>query len=434
MERKRMNRLVLTLGALALVATAACKGEQKAVAAPQAPAARATVASAAPMEDLFAFASGAHFVQLPADANLHEMDSSPLNLIDENNTTDWTGEAKQPAVFVIELAERSALSRLAFDTAGLNRDEKAVKGLSVEISDTSATTGFQPALSVDLKPSTNNQIFNLPTKMTGRWVRLTVRTNVSNDGYFGMTGFRGYGEQLTHAASLAGVTGTYEGASGWGTVRLKQEGSRVTGCYSFENGVIAGGVDGRMLKVEMNADHAQERGVFIFSEDGSRLYGLSRAKDDSGTGYASYWSATKTGNDPGDCPAIPGFKGQAAKSQLSAALQKEGRARLDGVNFDFNSATIQPASYALLDQIVQMLKDNAGWQITLEGHTDNVGGAAFNKTLSAQRAAAVQAYLVKGGIPAGRLTSVGFGLEKPVASNDTSVGRAQNRRVEIVRQ
>jgi outer membrane protein OmpA-like peptidoglycan-associated protein len=79
------------------------------------------------------------------------------------------------------------------------------------------------------------------------------------------------------------------------------------------------------------------------------------------------------------------------------------------------------------------LKEHIDWNITLEGHTDNVGGGQFNKDLSARRAAAVKAYLAKAGVPETRLVSAGFGFDKPVASNDTEIGRAENRRVEIVK-
>lgn len=72
-------------------------------------------------------------------------------------------------------------------------------------------------------------------------------------------------------------------------------------------------------------------------------------------------------------------------------------------------------------------------KFTLEGHTDNVGGAAFNRDLSTRRAAAVRTYLANAGVPADRLSSIGLGFDKPVASNDTQAGHAENRRVEIVK-
>ncbi len=72
--------------------------------------------------------------------------------------------------------------------------------------------------------------------------------------------------------------------------------------------------------------------------------------------------------------------------------------------------------------------------MTVEGHTDNVGGDAFNRTLSDKRANAVKTYLVGKGIEAARLSASGMGMSKPVAQNETEAGRAQNRRVELVKQ
>ena len=124
---------------------------------------------------------------------------------------------------------------------------------------------------------------------------------------------------------------------------------------------------------------------------------------------------------------------EVPKSQIATKLKRDGRARLDGINFDFNSNVIRVESKPLLDSIAAILKEHADWQVTLEGHTDNIGGAAFNNDLSARRAAAVKAYLANAGVPASRLASIGFGFEKPVSTNDTQSGRAENRRVEIVR-
>ena len=83
-----------------------------------------------------------------------------------------------------------------------------------------------------------------------------------------------------------------------------------------------------------------------------------------------------------------------------------------------------------------MLKTNAGWKVTVEGHTDSLGGAAPNLELSTRRSAvAVRDALVdKGGVSAVQLTTQGFGLTRPVESNDTPEGRARNRRVELSRQ
>lgn len=401
----------------------------------------APAADAPPEEDLFAFSAGARFVEKPADADYADMAYTPYALIDETPATETRAEGGKPARYVLELPERAELSAIAFDSAGMGIPEKSVKQVTVELSDNSASTGFVPVLDVALAMDTNDQRFALPGKPVGRFVRLTFFSNHGAENY-GLTGFRGYGRKLTDTARIDDVSGTYEGASGWGTVRLKQEGSRVVGCFDYRSGLIAAGVEGRLLKgdmIEHESDGSVARrslALFAFAPGNSALFVLSRGSESNPDfGYDAYWSAQKRSSAIGDCPAIEGWSGKAAAaSQLGAALQAGGRARLDGVNFDFNAATIQPVSLPLLDQLAQLLRTQPDWTVTLEGHTDAIGSAAFNRDLSARRAAAVRSYLVGRGIGEARLSAAGFGFDRPVASNATQGGRAQNRRVEIVRQ
>jgi len=88
----------------------------------------------------------------------------------------------------------------------------------------------------------------------------------------------------------------------------------------------------------------------------------------------------------------------------------------------------------VLNQVQAMLQANPGLQLTIEGHTDSIGQAAYNQKLSADRAEAVKAWLAAHGVDATRLSGAGFGDAKPVADNATEEGRAQNRRVELVRR
>ena len=106
--------------------------------------------------------------------------------------------------------------------------------------------------------------------------------------------------------------------------------------------------------------------------------------------------------------------------------------RFDEVYFDTASATLNPESMKQLEQLAVVLKAFPAVAISVEGHTDSTGDAATNKTLSAERAAAVEQALERMGIDDARVTSVGYGPGKPIASNDTEDGRAQNRRVEVV--
>lgn len=102
-------------------------------------------------------------------------------------------------------------------------------------------------------------------------------------------------------------------------------------------------------------------------------------------------------------------------------------------NIFFNTASYEllPSSNAELEKLVKLLQTNPSLRIELGGHTDNVGADAANLTLSDQRANAVRDFVVAQGIDAGRITAKGYGETKPVASNDSEEGRAQNRRTEV---
>ncbi|MEZ4411594.1 MAG: OmpA family protein [Gemmatimonadales bacterium] len=115
-------------------------------------------------------------------------------------------------------------------------------------------------------------------------------------------------------------------------------------------------------------------------------------------------------------------------------LVEEGRVSTQGVLFATNSARIRPESTPTLLEIGMMLQGNPELRIAIEGHTDSDGTTEFNQDLSERRAQAVMAYLVtEMNIDAARLEAMGFGETKPVASNDTPEGKAQNRRVDLVR-
>jgi OOP family OmpA-OmpF porin len=99
--------------------------------------------------------------------------------------------------------------------------------------------------------------------------------------------------------------------------------------------------------------------------------------------------------------------------------------------FDLNKATLKPEAKELLGRVVTYLKKNPQWYVEIQGHTDSTGPKAWNDTLSMMRAESVMNHLVANGIPAGRLTAVGFGSSEPIADNGTKEGRQQNRRVDF---
>jgi OmpA-OmpF porin, OOP family len=121
--------------------------------------------------------------------------------------------------------------------------------------------------------------------------------------------------------------------------------------------------------------------------------------------------------------------------ELADALNTKGHIALHNVLFDTAKATIKPESASALAPIGELLKGDPSLALEIQGHTDNVGAAAANLKLSQERAAAVKAYVVQTfGIAESRLTTTGLGDTKPVGDNKTGDGRAQNRRVELVKK
>lgn len=137
-------------------------------------------------------------------------------------------------------------------------------------------------------------------------------------------------------------------------------------------------------------------------------------------------------NDEEDkCPNEPG----PASNQGCPVIEQEVIEKVNTAakNVFFNSSSYQllQKSYKPLNEVVQILKDNPSYNISIDGYTDNTGGVEMNQTLSENRAGAVKEYLIKNGISESRITSAGHGINDPIADNNTVAGRAQNRRVEM---
>ena len=123
----------------------------------------------------------------------------------------------------------------------------------------------------------------------------------------------------------------------------------------------------------------------------------------------------------------------ADASGIADELNKSGHMALYGIHFETGKATILPDSESVLGEVAKMLQQNPDIKVSVEGHTDNVGSATGNQSLSEKRAQAVVAWLTSHGIAASRLSAKGWGSSKPVEDNNTEDGRAKNRRVELVK-
>jgi len=114
-------------------------------------------------------------------------------------------------------------------------------------------------------------------------------------------------------------------------------------------------------------------------------------------------------------------------------VNQTGRVSIYGINFDTGKATIRPDSEPALTEVLKLLQANPTWAIVVAGHTDNVGAADMNLTLSRQRAEAVIIWLSGRGVDRARLAPAGFGDARPVDPNTDDAGRQKNRRVDLVK-
>lgn len=137
-------------------------------------------------------------------------------------------------------------------------------------------------------------------------------------------------------------------------------------------------------------------------------------------------------NDEEDkCPTVAGTKANNGCPEVSKEVVTKMEYAAKRIFFVTGSAKLSAKSNAALTEVVKLLNDDEKLKLSIEGHTDNVGKADFNKTLSDKRANSVKTYLINKGVDESRLTAEGFGMEVPVADNKTAAGKAKNRRVEL---
>ena len=145
------------------------------------------------------------------------------------------------------------------------------------------------------------------------------------------------------------------------------------------------------------------------------------------------------GTDPDTGPRV-GEKLHASETTIFPSIRERETVvvtpdRLEltkNIHFEFNKAIIRTESHAILNDVAAVMSENPGLNISIEGHTDSVGGVDYNQKLSDKRSVSVKQYLVSKGVSASRLETAGRGELAPIATNDTAVGRAINRRVEFL--
>lgn len=132
-----------------------------------------------------------------------------------------------------------------------------------------------------------------------------------------------------------------------------------------------------------------------------------------------------------DQDGVPNSKDKCPKTPRGATVNQVGCWIIEGIKFDFDKSNIKPQYFPKLNHVIDVIRNNPGLTIEIQGHTDNYGTAAYNLPLSERRAKSVKDYLSTRIGNNATLTSKGYGLSKPVDTNATSAGRANNRRVQL---
>jgi OmpA-OmpF porin, OOP family len=137
-------------------------------------------------------------------------------------------------------------------------------------------------------------------------------------------------------------------------------------------------------------------------------------------------------NDEEDkCPDVAGTAANHGCPEIKKEVTEKVNYVAHYILFATKSDSLAPSSYLALNDLVDLLNKHPELHLTIEGHTDNVGTAEHNMTLSEKRAGAVKSYLLLKGINESRITAIGYGMDKPIADNNTPQGKAKNRRVEL---
>jgi outer membrane protein OmpA-like peptidoglycan-associated protein len=372
---------------------------------------------------LVSFSSGAFLVkQWPG----YDSQWDNIWIMDENPKTGWCcpkGEILNN-VCVVELAEKSVIERVEFDTGSIDGAGRGAKDIAIELSNDGPSEGFTEILSASLADKKDNQSFPVTVDASGKWLRLTVKNNHGSSDYTELMDFRAYGKQLTKT-KLPDISGTYK--TNYHDFHIRQQGTSVTGCYEYEQGLFNGGIEDNIMRLTWRETNSLGPAVMIFNSKGDAFFGLwwYEGKENE---RGRIWNGQKTADEVGSCPHWAGD----VQGQITRELLDAGRVRLYGVNFDVDSDVIRDESKPTLDKIVAILQSERAMQLIIEGHTDSEGETQHNQILSQKRAESVKAYLVTEGISSSRLSTEGYGESKPVAPNTTATGRAQNRRVELV--
>ncbi|MBX3246915.1 MAG: OmpA family protein [Myxococcales bacterium] len=354
-------------------------------------------------------------------------------LLDEAPETGWSDSERTEGGMeaILELAAVADVERVevTFDDYWVVRRPEVV---TLEVGD-GAAGPWRPLARFEGPREDERHRVGAMVNASGRFVRVHLLGRLGGPDEAlgpGLQDVAVRGRFRTSPPAETELVGNWHG--GWllGGMEVREVGGRLQGCLDRDaDADVEITVDGRA--VQLRWTHEGGRTVAIVVRGvGGELEGTMQTWDPNGEagGVAALQIDRMADRDP--------ICERRAPPPPASALERElesGRARLYGVLFDFAQATPRPESSATLDDVAAILSRHPDWNVRLEGHTDAIGDPATNQRLSAQRVSSVLDALVSRGVARERLASEGFGQTRPVATNETPTGRAQNRRVEIVR-
>ena len=346
-----------------------------------------------------------------------------FNLANGDEKTGWCSPQGKPTgqAFDWELDTTWSLETLAVSTR--NMQEDGYPGISVRVVELwlDSGKGFSKLGSYELAKGSRKE-FPLPAGTRGRQARIVVAANHGNREFTEIAEVELFGERAAPVDRPL-VAGDF--LTSYGPMRFAVDGEQVYGCYDHVDGaVVWGTLDGRNARAtwaEPRDDGTLRQGkaTFVVSQGGKRLTGVWYENGQ----LAGVWDGARSDKREARCTP--------QKRNAMDDLRKQRHLALYGIRFDSGKDVLRAESDDTLDVVAGLLRQDPALRLLVEGHTDATNTDAYNLDLSARRARAVVAALVKRGADGGRLQAKGFGKSRPVADNATAQGRALNRRVEI---
>ena len=209
-----------------------------------------------------------------------------------------------------------------------------------------------------------------------------------------------------------------------------------------QNGLnVSGGALERPMYVPGDREYTGKPATFRVLADGSALKFYADSKRLANIPNGNFRRANglvlelQGRDDANDAVYVTSIRVAESQKSIYDDLSANGRWATQGILFDVGAADVKGESTPTLKEIAETLKEHPDLKVEIQGHTDNAGSAATNMKLSEDRANAVKTVLEKDyGVPAEQMTAKGYGSTKPVSPNTTVEGRANNRRVELVKQ